>query len=53
MKEILEDPSDPEYEEYAEWLGLEENENWDPKYYDLNEHQKLLNEFFIQQNKTR
>jgi len=53
MKEILEDPSDPEYEDYAEWLGLEENENWDPKYYDLEQHQKLLTEFFTKHNKSK
>lgn len=46
LKEILEDPSDPEFESYTEWLGLEENENWDPKYYDLEYHQQLLIEFF-------
>ncbi len=37
MKEAINDPDHPEYEEYREWLGLEENEIWDAKEFDLEE----------------
>lgn len=35
MKEILNDPKNPEHEEMKEWLGLDEDENWDAGYFDL------------------
>lgn len=35
MKESLKDKDHPEYEEYKEWLGLEEEEEWDAKEFDL------------------
>ena len=35
LKEKLANPKDPEYEEMKEWLGMEEDEQWDPNYFDL------------------
>lgn len=35
LKEILNDPKNPEHEEMKEWLGLAEDENWDAGYFDL------------------
>ena len=38
MLEVLKDPDHEEYESYIEWLG----EEFDPKYFDINEINKLL-----------
>ena len=37
LKETLADPSNPEHESMKEWLGLEEEERWDPAAFDLEE----------------
>ena len=37
LKETLSDPENDEYEEMAEWVGLEDGETWDPKEVDLDE----------------
>ena len=42
IKEVLSDKKDPEYDEMAEWCGLEENEKWNPFDFNLSETQKLL-----------
>lgn len=42
MKEAVNDPDHPEYEEYRDWLGLEENEIWDFKEFDLEEVNEVL-----------
>jgi hypothetical protein len=42
LKEILADPTDPEYEEMKEWLGLEEEEAWDAAAFDLEEAQAAV-----------
>jgi hypothetical protein len=46
LKEIMADESHPEYEEYRDWLELEEDEVWDPKEFDLQETQEILSELF-------
>lgn len=35
LKKVLSDSKDPEYEEMAEWIGLEHGELWDKKEFDL------------------
>lgn len=35
LKEIMAHPSYPEHESMKEWLGLEEEESWDPAAFDL------------------
>ena len=47
LKETLSDKTKPEYEEMAEWCGLEKNETWDPEEFNLNETQKYLIEVFL------
>jgi len=42
MKETMKNKSHPEYEEFMEWLGLAENETWDPHHFDLAEINKTL-----------
>lgn len=37
FKEAVNDPRHPEYEEFREWLGLEDNEIWDFEEFDLEE----------------
>ncbi|WP_253916391.1 plasmid pRiA4b ORF-3 family protein [Lentimicrobium sp. S6] len=46
LKETLSDKSHPEYEEYKEWLGLEDNEEWDAKEFNLKEVQEGFEELF-------
>ncbi|MFV0266986.1 MAG: plasmid pRiA4b ORF-3 family protein [Draconibacterium sp.] len=53
MKETLENPRDPEYKNYKEWLGLAKKEKWDPTHYDLEYHQKSLIQFFNSSHKTK
>jgi len=42
LKEILEDKSHPEYEDYREWLGLEEVDKWDPYEFDVKKVNDML-----------
>jgi hypothetical protein len=42
LKETLADPKHPEHEEMKEWLELEEDEEWDPVAFDLEEAQALV-----------
>lgn len=53
MKETLENPRNPEYKNYKEWLGLAKKEKWDPTHYDLEYHQKSLIEFFNGSHETK
>lgn len=46
LKEIMADKNHPEYEENAEWFGLEEGESWDPNEFDLEEAQSFLKELY-------
>lgn len=46
LKEILMDKKHPEYNEYKEWLGLEEDEEWDAKEFDLKETQEGLDDIY-------
>lgn len=46
IKEIMSNESHPEYEEYRNWLELEEGEDWDPKEFDLEETQYVLSKLF-------
>ncbi|MBN1181318.1 MAG: plasmid pRiA4b ORF-3 family protein [Bacteroidales bacterium] len=42
LKYILSDPNNTEYEGLAEWLGLEDNETWDPEEFFLEETNEYL-----------
>ncbi len=42
MKEVVNDPNHPEYEEYREWLGLEEDDIWDFEEFDLEEVNEMM-----------
>lgn len=46
LKEILADKKHPEYEEYAEWMGLENGELWDVNEFDLEEIKNDLKDVF-------
>jgi hypothetical protein len=46
MKVSLNDKDDPEYDDLREWLGLEDDENWDPGAFDLNDAQLNLSAMF-------
>jgi len=46
FKEIMADKNHPEYEEYAEWVGLEEDDEWNPKEFDLKGTQSIIKEMF-------
>ncbi len=35
MKEVLKDPKNEEYTDYAEWLGLEKGETWDAAHFEI------------------
>lgn len=37
LKSLMNNPTEPEYEEYREWLGLEKGEKWDATAFDLDE----------------
>lgn len=48
LKEIMANPNHPEYKEMKEWIGMEEDENFDPKYLGFTpEEIKEINEEFI------
>ncbi len=44
LKEKLADPTHPEYGELRDWLGLEEDEDWDPAKFNLREAQDAVDE---------
>jgi hypothetical protein len=46
IKEALKDPDHPEYEEYAEWLGMEEGETWDATAFNIETHQETMKRVF-------
>jgi len=46
LKEILNDPNHPEYEEYRDWLELDEDETWDPEEFDLAYWQVIFDKIF-------
>ncbi|MFR9547151.1 MAG: hypothetical protein SNJ29_16485, partial [Rikenellaceae bacterium] len=31
LKEVMQDPTDPEYQEMREWMGMDDDEVFDPK----------------------
>jgi hypothetical protein len=45
-KEVLNNPTDPEYEELREWLGLEEGEKWDPEAFGLQAAQAAVEDAY-------
>ncbi|HKK81943.1 MAG TPA: plasmid pRiA4b ORF-3 family protein [Prolixibacteraceae bacterium] len=46
MMEALNDKDNPEHHDIREWLGLEEDENWDPGSFDLNDAKLNLSAMF-------
>jgi hypothetical protein len=42
LKEIVDNPKDPEYEEMREWMGLEPGEVWKPEDFDLADAQAMV-----------
>jgi len=42
LAEILKDPTNPEYEEMKEWLGLDDDEEWDADGFDLEETRAMV-----------
>ncbi len=50
LKEILEDPKDEAFETYREWLGLEDGDKWDVKFFDLESKQKIMLSVFTEKN---
>lgn len=46
LKEVLADKNDPDYETSAEWLGLEENDTWDPAEFDLEKTREIVSGLF-------
>jgi hypothetical protein len=47
FKAIMADRKHPGHDEYAEWIGLEEGEEWNPKEFDPEEAQYSLNQLFL------
>ena len=48
VKAILSDPSHEEYEEMKEWLGLDEDDEWDANYFDKEEINEILRDWIDQ-----
>lgn len=42
LKTILADPKHEEHQDMKEWLGMEEDENWDADYFDIVEVNEML-----------
>jgi hypothetical protein len=51
LKETLSDPNSEEHEEMKEWLGLEEGEEWEADFFDLDETNIKLQAFFTKLEK--
>lgn len=49
LKQILTDPKHPEYNEYCE-MFMDKDDNFDPMWFNIKEHQKLLTEVFTQKD---
>lgn len=45
LKAILADPKHEEHEDMKEWLGMDEDEDWDANSFDIDEVNKLLKDF--------
>jgi len=45
LKIILADPSHEEHLEMKEWLGLEEDEDWDANYFEIDKVNQMLKDF--------
>jgi len=46
LKVVLANPDHPEYDEMKEWLGMEDDETWNPAEFELNEIQDMLSEIY-------
>ena len=46
LKEILSNKEDPEYEEYKEWMGLEDDETWDAEEFNMQEINSELKDIY-------
>lgn len=42
LKEAINDPEHPDHEEFRDWLGLEDEQVWDPKEFDIKEVNSIL-----------
>lgn len=43
FRDAVNDPKHEQYEDFREWLGIEEDEYWDANYFDIKEQQVFLN----------
>ena len=43
---MLANPGDPEHEEMRDWLDLDEDDDWDPNLFNLQEADDLLVRYF-------
>ena len=46
LMSILANKKHPEYNEYREWMGLDDDESWDPNAFDFAETQLIISEIF-------
>ena len=46
MKEVLLDPKNPEYKQYAKWLGLKKGEKWDAAQFNIEEINSIMLKVF-------
>jgi hypothetical protein len=52
LKAVLANPSDPEHAKMKEWLGLDDDEAWDPEEFNLREVQEMLASFYSLDERT-
>ncbi|MEM6700860.1 MAG: plasmid pRiA4b ORF-3 family protein [Bacteroidota bacterium] len=53
LREKLNNPKHPEYEDFREWMMMEEEEVFDPKQFDLEEHQESMLELYEMGKKSK
>lgn len=52
LKVVLNNPASAEHEEMKDWLGLDDDETWDPGEFDLREVQEMLADFYSLDKET-
>ncbi|NCB43303.1 MAG: plasmid pRiA4b ORF-3 family protein [Clostridia bacterium] len=50
LKKVLADKNHPNYQEMAEWLGLDDDELWDANEFDLEDVQEVLEDYYYLSN---